>query len=478
MRIRFKLISGFGIITFLVILIGAVTFIQTTQIEHEFRVVETETTPTIIALGNIKSNIFFVTLEVNEYILDPIEEHLEELQEGKEKLGKAMLAYEKAEAGEEKEGIESFKQGITKIISSIDEIINLKDSGASMDILLEKTKMLDEVVEEFSHELEEEIEHDTLQLAESHQSVNDLIQVTNNLTIIIIVISIILSIIITLIFSTSISKPITNLSNATKEIAKGNFKIEINVKGTDELSQLSLDVNQMAIDLEKQQERLVKAEKLYTIGKLASRLSHDLRNPLAVIKGTIDVLKVSIPKEDEIYEKLSRMDDAVFRMNHQIKNVLDYVKQKSTKFEKTSVYKILNSVLDDTEIPENIRIEKIGKDIEIICDSNLMKVVFVNLIVNAIQAIGDKKGEIKIQISDKVKDQIMITVEDNGSDIPDNVLSKIFEPLFTTKQEGTGLGLSSCQSIMQQHNGTISVKNNPTIFTITLPKNLKISEYS
>lgn len=470
MKIRLKLILGFGIITLLVILVGAVTFIQTTQIEHKFHVVVKETTPAIIALGNIKSNIFFVTLEVNEYILDPVEEHLEELQEGKEKLGEAILAYEKAEEGEE-EVVESFKRGINKIFSSIDEIINLKDSGASMNILLEKSKMLDEVVEEFSHELEEEIEHDTLQLIQSHQAVEDLIQVTNNLTIFIIVISIILSIMITLIFSTSILKSITNLSNATKEIAKGNFKIKIDVKGTDEISQLSLDVNRMANDLEKQQERLVNAEKLYTIGKLASRLSHDLRNPLAVIKGTIDVMKVTIPEEDEIHEKLSRMDEAVFRMTHQIKNVLDYVKQKHAKFEKTSVYKILNSVLVDTEIPKNIKIEKIGKDIEITCDSNMMKVVFINLIVNAIQAIGDKKGEIKIQISDKAKDQIMITVEDNGPGIPDNVFSKIFEPLFTTKQEGTGLGLSSCKSIMQQHNGIISVKNNPTIFTITLPKN-------
>jgi signal transduction histidine kinase len=77
---------------------------------------------------------------------------------------------------------------------------------------------------------------------------------------------------------------------------------------------------------------------------------------------------------------------------------------------------------------------------------------------------------------EKDGNKIITEIEDNGSGIPDDVISKIFEPLFTTKQEGTGLGLSSCKSIIEQHNGTITVKNNPTVFTIELPKDPLIEE--
>jgi len=91
------------------------------------------------------------------------------------------------------------------------------------------------------------------------------------------------------------------------------------------------------------------------------------------------------------------------------------------------------------------------------------------MIKNASQAV-DGKGEISIRIKDQEND-VIIEVEDSGPGIPENVLPKIFEPLFTTKQTGTGLGLPSCKSIIDRHGGTISVRNNPTIFSIQIPKN-------
>jgi signal transduction histidine kinase len=99
-----------------------------------------------------------------------------------------------------------------------------------------------------------------------------------------------------------------------------------------------------------------------------------------------------------------------------------------------------------------------------------MKVVLINLVVNAMQATGNE-GKIKIT-SEKTDDKIIIQVEDNGPGIPQDKLVKIFEPLYTTKQEGTGLGLASCKSIIEQHGGKISVNNNPTRFIIKLPKNI------
>ena len=97
-----------------------------------------------------------------------------------------------------------------------------------------------------------------------------------------------------------------------------------------------------------------------------------------------------------------------------------------------------------------------------------MEVVFGNLITNALQAIEDN-GKISIRASEDAN-RIKIEVEDSGPGIEEENFEKIFDPLFTTKSGGTGLGLVSCRNIVTQHGGTITVKNNPTTFTITLPK--------
>jgi signal transduction histidine kinase len=90
------------------------------------------------------------------------------------------------------------------------------------------------------------------------------------------------------------------------------------------------------------------------------------------------------------------------------------------------------------------------------------------MILNAIQAIGENRGIINIRAKKK-QDNVEIKIEDSGPGIANNIIDKIFEPLFTTKQEGTGLGLASCKSIIEQHKGTITVSSKPTTFTVVLP---------
>jgi signal transduction histidine kinase len=101
--------------------------------------------------------------------------------------------------------------------------------------------------------------------------------------------------------------------------------------------------------------------------------------------------------------------------------------------------------------------------LKILADPIQLQIVCNNILINAIQAIGTKQGEIKCRFSENTEN-VIIEIENSGPDIP------IFESLVTSKEIGTGLGLSSCKRIIESHGGSISVKNNPTTFTITLPK--------
>jgi two-component system sensor histidine kinase HydH len=120
------------------------------------------------------------------------------------------------------------------------------------------------------------------------------------------------------------------------------------------------------------------------------------------------------------------------------------------------------------EIPDGVNINLPLNKCTITCDVQRLEPVFSNLIINAIQSMNNK-GEINVRLLDK-DEYIIIEIEDSGSGIPEENLEKIFDPLFTTKQTGTGLGLVTCKNIIEQHGGTISVTSPPTIFTIKLPK--------
>src|SRR3972149_11151295 len=108
-------------------------------------------------------------------------------------------------------------------------------------------------------------------------------------------------------------------------------------------------------------------------------------------------------------------------------------------------------------------------DVHIVCDPHLLEVVFDNLLFNSVQAIAEK-GKVTISISDNKDEDVIIEVQDTGVGISEDDFPKIFDPLFTTKQNGTGLGLASCKSIVEAHRGTITVKTNPTRFFVKLPK--------
>jgi len=285
------------------------------------------------------------------------------------------------------------------------------------------------------------------------------------------------------VISNTITRPLTELQKHTKNIIDGKLDKKIKIKSRNEVGDLAESFNHMTKSLKKTIElekdlavahQTIKNEKLTSIGLLASRLVHDIRNPLSVIKLSFDIFKSTLELNEKQQKQISRVDNSISRINHQIDNVLDFVRTQPLGITENSVFETIDSAIQMVDVTQDVKIEKYGDDVIVRCDVKLLEVVFINIIKNAIQAM-DKMGTIKISLTDQ-DDKVMIEIENDGGHIPDDVLPKIFEPLFTTKQTGTGLGLSSCQSIVHQHNGTINAYNNPTRFVIKLPKHQLVSK--
>jgi signal transduction histidine kinase len=239
--------------------------------------------------------------------------------------------------------------------------------------------------------------------------------------------------------------------------------------------ELSMQRDFLTKQVDEKTEDLIRAEKFSVIGELAARLAHDLRNPLSIVKNTMDIMRAKPSMRiDEKLQHFGRFDRAIQRMTHQIDDVLNFVKKSDLQLQQTSILSILDNSINNTLIPQGIKISKPTVDVQINCDSRKLEAVFSNIMSNAIQSMEDN-GEIKIRLMD-LGYSTQIDFEDTGPGILPEIQSKIFDPLFTTRQTGTGLGLSICKTIVGQHGGTLSVTSPPTIFTIRLPKNI-VSKY-
>ena len=259
-----------------------------------------------------------------------------------------------------------------------------------------------------------------------------------------------------------------------KEKTYNNLNQELRVeleKVTSKEKELEIRESYLEKLVEQKSDELSRSAKMATIGELTSRLAHDLRNPLSVIKTTHGIMKEKPHiKVDERLQYNARIDRAILRIVHLVDDVLDFVRVSELTLQQTSLQAIIDSAIDTVDIPSEVSIIKPKSDVTLACDYRKIEAVIANMMTNSIQAM-ESDGRIEMRIIDE-DENVRLIVEDSGPGISESIKSQIFEPLFTTKAYGTGLGLSICKSIIDKHGGSISVKSNPTTFTIRLPKNL------
>lgn len=225
----------------------------------------------------------------------------------------------------------------------------------------------------------------------------------------------------------------------------------------------------LLVQVENKTAELVKSERLATIGTMASRIAHDLKQPLTIMQTYADMLTPEIISKLDYKdkEKWFRIQNSILDMNRIIEDVLDFARTTEIKKKKSSFLRILKLAINHVKSSYGVIINLPENDVSVTCDARKMEAVMSNMINNAVHAL-EGQGEIDVTVSTD-SDFVIIQVMDSGSGIAKENLEKIFEPMFTTKKTGTGLGLVICKSIVEQHGGSITVSNKPTTFTIKIP---------
>ncbi|MFC1967486.1 ATP-binding protein [Chloroflexota bacterium] len=238
--------------------------------------------------------------------------------------------------------------------------------------------------------------------------------------------------------------------------------------------QLEDMVEKRTKDLEQIQEKLIRSERLAAVGELASGVGHELRNPLNVIRNCVYLLHMTLAEkpDDDVKSTLEVLDKQIDISNRIVTDLLDFTRIKPPTPVNVDLNKLVEESLSWITVPDNAVIEKelTGDSPQVKVDSEQIGRVFVNIISNAVQAMNSH-GELKISTGANGK-MAWARFEDNGCGIPAENLEKIFEPLFTTKPKGIGLGLAITKRLVDQNKGKIELASQVakgTTFTIKLP---------
>jgi two-component system NtrC family sensor kinase len=299
-----------------------------------------------------------------------------------------------------------------------------------------------------------------------------------------------------------ITLPIAQLMDGIKNLSKGNLDTQIDLKRGDEFSALARTFNRLAINLKTAQEKIIQeaenrlqlerelrqSEKLAIVGQLASGLAHDIGTPLNIISGRAELIKRRLEEKEEAQKDLNIIVQQTERIAKIIQQLLGFVRKKRPEQKALNVGLLLETTLEFFDYLIQKQGIRVVKEVEtplppVIGDLDQLNQVFSNLFLNAIQAMS-QGGRLRLSVSPKWISKeglnererlyIEVGIEDTGVGMAKDVLEKIFNPFFTTKEEdkGTGLGLTVSQGIVEDHEGWIDVESEVgtgSVFKVYLP---------
>jgi len=301
-------------------------------------------------------------------------------------------------------------------------------------------------------------------------------------------ISIVISSIIAYIYTRWIVTPVNQLVSGIDKFSAGDLHYRIPQLGSDEVSMLAERFNEMAEKLTLVQEKLKRSERVETINKMASVLSHEIRNPLNAMVVNLQVMERELnrtkPRSDKLRHYLGIVASEIQRVDDLVNNFLMVARPPKLDRKLIKIDQLIDDVIISQQaeaLQSGIRINRqyhLG-NFEISVDEKKIRQVLLNILINAIQAMPGG-GNVTIELdsrdateNDDQLDWIIIRFHDSGKGIPKEQLAQIFDFYYSTKSTGTGLGLSVAQQIVEEHSGRIEVKSkvaSGSVFSVFLPK--------
>lgn len=286
-------------------------------------------------------------------------------------------------------------------------------------------------------------------------------------------------------FKRYVVKPLADLAESTTRISSGNLDVIAEVKQEDEIGALAATFNTMTQRLKQTMEELIKREKLSVLGRLTAIVSHDLRNPLGVIRSSAFYLENKLDvADDKIAKHLQRIDEQVGLCDSIVDELLEYTRGRRSAIVKVELNPWIEEIMNEMAIPDQVTTaRKLFPELPMVSfDQEKMRRVVINLVENAIQAVierQERQEEEKESYYPRVKvatilmgHDVGIEVEDNGIGMDEETAGQAFEPLFTTRARGTGLGLAIVKKVVEEHGGTVSLDSEPgrrTRATVVIP---------
>jgi signal transduction histidine kinase len=320
-----------------------------------------------------------------------------------------------------------------------------------------------------------------LHLGMREENLGQTIMKIRKITVPIIMFVILSGIIASFIFSRLITEPLHKFVEFTKVLGRGEFGKKVDVPYSGEIGYLARSFNRLSMELKTVREKmeeayaythLLQAEKLSTIGQISAGLAHELKNPMTTLKMLFQAFRDQPDMTKEDAEVISR---EIEKIDTIITRFLGFVKQKDFEVSDISISALIERVLSLASFDIRRYSIAVYRDItadlpEIKGDRALLEHVFLNLVLNAVQAMPEG-GDIRISGRSDDK-SVEVTIRDKGAGIPSDIRSKVFDPFFTTKENGTGLGLSIVYNIVKAHGGKVffhSSEGAGTAFTVRLP---------
>ncbi len=265
-----------------------------------------------------------------------------------------------------------------------------------------------------------------------------------------------------LLLSRLIVRPVEYLRSGVMQLAGQNFHAEVPISSNDELGDLAKAFNAMAVSLrqarDEQQQRFQK-DKLSALGELSAALAHEIRNPIGVINTAAALLEKSDTDAKKRAELTRMLREESMRVNNLVQDFLQLSRYRQPEFALIDPAMPLERALGTALAGRaNIRVNKRLEhdDIRVNADANLLQQAWGNILINALQAIGGRDGELTVT-SVRENGHILIAVEDSGPGISPEAMPRLFEPFFTNKEQGTGLGLTIANTLVEANGGSLKI---------------------